>query len=211
MNEVSTPKPPKPRLLSAINARLPKGLRSLTASLRRYRPYDTPPEDSYAAVDPWGFLRNLSVVPQRAVIAGYLRHLIPEGRVLDIGCGEGLIVPHLAGLSYVGVDLSAEAIKRATADFGAVAEFHAADAQTYQPQGLFDAVVFDECLYYLDDPAAAVARYEAVLKPGGFVIVSMYEAPTTARTWKAIGAGRTARDAVSLKHANGTAWDIRVY
>jgi 2-polyprenyl-3-methyl-5-hydroxy-6-metoxy-1,4-benzoquinol methylase len=204
------PKPPKRRLLSAINARLPKQLRALTASLRPYRPYEAPSESSYGAVDPWG-LRSLDAVPQRAVIAGYLRHLVPGGRVLDIGCGEGLIVPHLAGLSYVGVDLSAEAIGRAKADFGAVAQFHAADALTYNPEGLFDAVVFNECLYYLDDPAAAVARYEAVLKPGGFVIVSMYEAPTTARTWKAIGAGRTARDAVYVRHANGIGWDIRLY
>lgn len=196
----------------SLTAVLPRPVRGLLARLRPYRPYDRPAEQAYAQADPWGFLRKLDAVPQRSVIAGYIQHLVANGDVLDVGCGEGLILNHLGtGIRYTGVDLSAGAIGRAQADFGSRAIFHVGDATTYTPEGQFDAIVFNESIYYMPEPAAVVRRYEQFLRPGGHLIVSMYDAPTTFRTWAAIGKGRTAKDMISLKHPNGNRWEVRLY
>jgi len=202
-------------MLTELKAMLPRRIRMAVSALKPYRAYHVPSYGDFDEAGPWGFLRRLDAVPQRGVIAGYLQHLAPSGRILDVGCGEGLVLGHLGPcVDYVGVDLSEDAIARARSAFGArpSTAFHVADASAFEPAGHFDIIVFNESLYYFEDPAAVVARYERALRPGtGKMIVSMYDAPTTARTWRAIGRGRTAKDGVLIKHRNGIAWEIRLY
>jgi 2-polyprenyl-3-methyl-5-hydroxy-6-metoxy-1,4-benzoquinol methylase len=99
--------------------------------------------------------------------------------VLDIGCGEGLLRDRLRVHGYrrfVGVDLSEEAVRAARAGADARDEFVAAAAETFTPHERFDAVVFNECLYYLDDPVGVAGRYREFLAPGGALVVSMFRA-----------------------------------
>jgi ubiquinone/menaquinone biosynthesis C-methylase UbiE len=102
-------------------------------------------------------------------------------RVLDIGCGVGdvsLIAGRLVGPtgSVLGVDRSSEAIEtaaRRTAQAGQAAwvRFAAAELDTYRPAADFDAVIGRLILMYLPDPAAALRRFAACLRPGGVVAV----------------------------------------
>jgi len=195
-----------------VSALLPREARRFVSHFRPYTPYGLPTEDSYGQEDPWGFLRDLDAAPQRGIIAGYIQHLAPTGRVLDVGCGEGLLLRALGpDVRYVGVDLSGEAIARAQRDFGDRGDFHEADATLFEPDGAFDIIVFNECLYYMPEPAGVVRRYEAFLAPEGHAIVSMYEAQLTMRAWSAVGRGRTPKHAVSLIRPDKTRWEIRVY
>lgn len=195
-----------------ISAVLPRRARRFVAQFRAYKPYDVPTEATYGQEDPWAFLRDLGAVPQRGIVAGYVQHLAPEGRVLDVGCGEGLLLTCLGpGVKYTGVDLSGQAIARARRDFGDRAVFHEADATTFQPEGLFDVIVFNESLYYMNDPGGVVRRYESFLAPGGYIIISMYEVQLTMRAWRAVGRGRTPKHSVSLAFPDKTRWEIRVY
>lgn len=187
-------------------------VREVISRLRHYQPLRQPREDTYEERDPWKFLRNLDAVPQRAVIAGYLQHLLPTGRVLDVGCGEGLIMPHIGpGIRYTGLDLSAAAIARAKEQYGDRGDFIAADATTYKPDGQFDAIVFNESIYYMTDPANVIRGYQPFVADGGYLIISMYEQPTTMRAWREIGALGEPRDRVTLKRPGGNTWEIRVY
>lgn len=103
----------------------------------------------------------------------------PGMRVLDVGCGVGdvsLIAGRLVGPkgSVLGVDRSPEAIaiaaeRTARAGQGGWVRFTAADLGAYRPEPGFDAVIGRLILMYLPDPAAALRRFAACLRPGGVV------------------------------------------
>lgn len=112
------------------------------------------------------------------------RFVPQQGRVLEIGCGDGYLSSLLdkSGYDVVGVDFSRVAIKRARSRYGASAiKFLHGDATSLTSiRGLgreFDMVVDGMCLHCISHPAqrAAVLRsVQQVLAPGGrFVISSM--------------------------------------
>ena len=110
-----------------------------------------------------------------------------RGAVLDLGCGEGVLVDFLRaaggseGCRYTGVDLSERAIEAARAARGdQLTRFVVADAEAWEPgPERFDAIVLNECLYYFHEPLETLRRYLGALAPGGVVVISMYEAPRT--------------------------------
>ena len=98
--------------------------------------------------------------------------------IRDIGCAAGTLAPAVKarGVShYVGVDISRTAIDAADPAFG---EFHVSSLSSFEPDAdqSFDAIVFNEVLYYLDDiekTALELERYSKFLAPDGALIVSM--------------------------------------
>lgn len=124
----------------------------------------------------WDFLGTAGERARFSVIVGLLS-AIDRPSVLDVGCGDGTLYRRFRtnGCSrYVGIDLSPKAVASAAADATGEARFLVADAAAYRPEGSFDAIVFNEILYYLHQPVAEVARYANSLAPGGYIIVSTY-------------------------------------
>ena len=112
-----------------------------------------------------------------AVVAGYLRRLGRDGRaaVLDVGCGPGILQPYLAAHGYgryLGVDFVQYNLARARSRADERTDFALADAAVYRPPGTYDLIIFNEMLYFIDDPVACVRRYMRHLEPGGLVVVS---------------------------------------
>lgn len=125
----------------------------------------------------WRYMAELPEAARYSLLAGYFHCLKPGGAVLDVACGEGLFLKHLAGgyAYYRGVDISAAAIARAAAYIDTRTEFVRADAEGYTAGRQFDAVVFNECLYYFYDPVRVLEHYAATaLKPGGLMLLSNY-------------------------------------
>lgn len=100
---------------------------------------------------------------------------LPErARVLEVGCGIGQIWTANAGRvpdgwSVVLSDFS-PGMLRAARDRLAGFRFHLvlADATAIpHPAGVFDAVIANHMLYYLLDPAVAIAECARVLRPDG--------------------------------------------
>lgn len=160
----------------------------------------------------WDFLERSDELARYALIAGYVAKLAPGGRVLDVGSGDGLLLDHLAPHGYeryTGVDLSAVAVERGRARRRPATRFEAADAEGWQPDGSYDAVVLNECLYYFEQPEATTLRYLGHLAPGGIAIVSMFRSPRTDAIARRLARLVPPAEEIELRHRKG-AWRILV-
>jgi trans-aconitate methyltransferase len=94
----------------------------------------------------------------------------PGERILDLGCGDGVLTEKVvaAGAQVVGVDSSAEMIAAAR-QRGLDARQVDATSLTFDNE--FDAVFSNAVLHWIkDDPDAAIASaYRALRRPGRFV------------------------------------------
>lgn len=113
---------------------------------------------------------------------GYVEHAaggLAGARVLDVGCGGGLLAEALAGrgADVTGIDLSPSLLS--------VAELHALDSGVpvryrrisaeqladEQP-GAFDVVTCMEMLEHVPDPASVIGALARLVRPGGTIVVS---------------------------------------
>jgi 2-polyprenyl-6-hydroxyphenyl methylase/3-demethylubiquinone-9 3-methyltransferase len=105
-----------------------------------------------------------------------------DGAVLvDLGCGAGLMAPHLHGKGYrhVGVDVTRSALGQAAqhgvlAVRGDVAAVPLAD-------GCADVVAAGEILEHVPDLAATVGEACRLLRPGGLLVIDTLAATALAR------------------------------
>lgn len=102
------------------------------------------------------------------------RHVRPATgtRVLDIGCGTATILSYLPSVEYLGVDVSAAYIRRATQRFGDRGTFmviDCADCLNIIPDSSVDLVLALGVLHHVDDAVASNLLKECAraLAPGG--------------------------------------------
>jgi SAM-dependent methyltransferase len=155
----------------------------------------------------WEFMRDLYEVPRYASVAALAHRLRPDGEILDIGCGEGLLQSHLAPLGYrryVGLDLAEAAIEQAAGRADERTRFVAADAEAFDPDGTFDVVIFNECVHYFRSPARSVARYQRSLGPDGIFIVSAFRTPRGDAIMRELVESYTVIEQTSIVNRKGT-------
>jgi 2-polyprenyl-6-hydroxyphenyl methylase/3-demethylubiquinone-9 3-methyltransferase len=134
-------------------------------------------------------MTDLDELPRYMLVAGYVTHVSSSPDVLELGCGQGPLARLLAQLgmaSYLGVDLSDEAVRQAEMLAIPNAEFHAADFELWQTDRTFDIVVFSESLYYARTPLETFCRYARLLRPGGAFVVSMINYPHARSIWRGL-------------------------
>jgi 2-polyprenyl-3-methyl-5-hydroxy-6-metoxy-1,4-benzoquinol methylase len=161
----------------------------------------------------WEFMRNLDELARYSVIAGYLHALKPGGSVLDVGAGEGLLADHLRifGYSrYLGIDLSEAAIEQAVGRRDERTFFRAADAEAFTPEGKWDAIVFNECVYYFKDPIGTVERYKRFLEDGGVMVVSMFRSRRSDMIAKRLSDLGRLQEETTVANRKG-AWVVQVF
>ena len=114
----------------------------------------------------------------------YRRHLVvyewiaaqvAGQRVLDMACGEGYGSNVLArsASEVVGVDANPEAHEHARLRYTLPnLRFERALVETYGEPGTFDSIVFLQTIEHVQDPAAVLTHFQALLAPGGVAYVS---------------------------------------
>jgi 2-polyprenyl-6-hydroxyphenyl methylase/3-demethylubiquinone-9 3-methyltransferase len=133
---------------------------------------------------------------------GYVRQRLPlkGARVLDVGCGAGLLSEAMAreGAQVTALDLSPQLIDVARlhllesgldVDYRLESVESLADTQA----GAFDAVTCMEMLEHVPDPAAVVAACARLLRPGGQLFVSTLNRTPLAFAVAVVGAEYVAR------------------
>ncbi|HET6921985.1 MAG TPA: class I SAM-dependent methyltransferase [Anaeromyxobacteraceae bacterium] len=114
--------------------------------------------DAMMAAQEWGGLGRW-----RRWLAGGAR-----GRTLDLGCGTGRSLPLFpAGIRALGMDPSAESLRRARRRAPRVPLVRAGAEALPFKDGAFDTVVSGLVLCSVADPARALSEVRRVLAPGG--------------------------------------------
>lgn len=131
----------------------------------------------------WILLSVHRVDPSRAGVDRMVRRRLVvtnrlcKGRVLELGCGRGLLprMVHEGGLPAVGIDLNHAKLRAAREHFPG-GHFIRADIRAVPlPERTFDTVLLPEVLEHVPDEAGDRMLAEAwrLLRPGGRLVVSV--------------------------------------
>src|ERR1700674_4147447 len=159
------------------NLRLPGDGR--TDAVRRF--YEDAPFPGYPPRDS---LQALHARAERSVFARLIHLAIPgDARIVEIGCGTGQMSLYLARADrvVVGADLT-----RAALQLGASAarrfqldRVQFVETDLHRPglrKGSFDVVYSSGVLHHTPDPRASFARLAQLARPGGTIVLGVYNA-----------------------------------
>jgi len=116
----------------------------------------------------------------------------PGEAVLDAGCGTGAALAEMlvrADCRATGVDRSPTMLADARRRLGGRAELVEASLECLPfADGVFDAVLALNVLYFADQDGAMISELRRVLRPGGR-LVAYVTAAQTMKSWSFVGAG----------------------
>lgn len=155
------------------------------------------------------------------------QYAVEKASILDVGCGtcNSLPIWREAGISsYFGIDVAEAAINIARSNYGSekslLTKFQAAGIFDFDAAGQkFDVIVFNEVLQVVKSQAMQmVEKALTLLKPQGYIIISMSECHHSDDVWIALGntpnLGKSFREPVTkgqVRAPEGNAWQVAIY
>ena len=117
--------------------------------------------------------------PWSQEIVARARPIGPSDRILDLGCGTGIVARKLrerlgGGARITGVDANAEMIAKARS-LAPDVDWREANAMSLPfDDASFDLVVCQQMLQFAPDPGVALAEARRVLAPGGRLVLATW-------------------------------------
>lgn len=155
--------------------------------------YEKTPFPNYDGLDSRDSLRRKA---RDGVFARMLDEQIPHSAaILEVGCGTGQMSNFLGmgwGRTVIGTDLCMNSLGLAKGfrDRFSINNAHFAQINLFRPpfeDGAFDIVLSNGVLHHTSDCAGAFRSIARLVKPGGFIIVGLYNwlgrYPTLWRRW----------------------------
>jgi len=115
---------------------------------------------------------------------GFLsRNLAPGARVLDVGCGRGVLLGALAdrGFEVYGVEISPEAARGA--DPRAEIRIAPKLADVGFEDSSFDEVIIWHVFEHMDDPRGTLEEVNRILEPGGYLAIAVPNFESAQARW----------------------------
>lgn len=143
-------------------------------------------------------------------------HQYGKGSVLDVGSGQGVLYHYLKPMlsdadGYLGIDISDTAIIQAKASFPE-SRFEQMNYDNSKLTERFDVIIFNECLYYFKKPfdklASAITEN---LKPGGYIIVSIFYYAEHAVLWKRLNEQYQFLEFDEVINDKGQMWKVGIF
>lgn len=159
---------------------------SLTESAKyypsNYISYPIAPEDEKSFFSRWD-----RIYGRNKRCREILKRVGPGGRVLDIGCATGIFLSGMQkkGWECYGLEPSEYAAQYAHNRFGLEIFNGYLDDAPY-PENFFDLITLWDVLEHLPDPAASLKKIQRLLKPGGWLVLSL---PNT-KAWECVWFGK---------------------
>ena len=104
-----------------------------------------------------------------------LVELVPDGRVVDLGCGDGRLTAlahrSLGAESTVGIDSSQSMLADTPAGDGL--SFEQDDIGVWSAPAFYDVVLSNAALHWVPDHRAVLGRWRDALRPGGQLAVQV--------------------------------------
>ncbi len=128
--------------------------------------------------DPWGCAAVVDSLNNRLFLE-LVFHERGFAGILDVGCGLGAFTKKVQERQpqarVAGCDISATAIRKATAAYPEI-DFFVLDIQKGEiPAGQYDLIILSEVLWYiLDNVGAVFAKIRNALRPNGVLAIHQY-------------------------------------
>ena len=135
--------------------------------------------------NPADYAANAAFVPALGAPVLALLDPQPGERILDVGCGDGVLTEKIvaAGATVVGVDASAEMIEAAKAKG---LDARVADGQALTFDAEFDAAFTNAALHWMLDKSGVANGVFRALKPGARFVGEMGGEGNVASIWAAV-------------------------
>jgi len=160
----------------------------------------------------WQILKSPQEEERFRALANLVKKYTPNGNILEIGCGEGLLLSMLENdyISFIGVDISSVAVKRAQHLSNDKTKFIIADMEKFKTNNRFDVIIFNESIYYAKSPLLLLKRYKQFLSLNGVIATSIFDNGTAGKLRTQIACNYDVLASQTVINKRGT-WHCEVF
>ncbi|RZK14046.1 MAG: class I SAM-dependent methyltransferase [Pedobacter sp.] len=164
----------------------------------------------------WDYLYSDDEKEHYSCICDFYSKFALGKSVLDVGCGQGVLYHYLTEnidktIEYFGIDISSNAVELAKKQFPDC-HFMQLDFDRDGLEQKFDVIIFNETLYYFDQPLKTIQESaNSNLNRGGHFIVSMFDIPANDKIWQVLHEEYLFIEVKNISNLKGQKWRVGMF